>query len=209
MVQKSREPPSTGRRGRPRGYDPDIALGRALAAFWETGYAATSLDELSAATGMNRPSLYAAFGDKRALYGAALERYRAMGRAAVRAAGDPERSLREALRALYDGALSLYFSGSGEPRGCFLIGTALSEAVRDPGLRDALAEALREIDRAFAARFRAARARGELPAGAKPGSRAKLAVAVLYFLAIRSRAGESRASLKAMTEDALDLICGN
>ena len=203
MVQKSK-----AKRGRPRAYDPEVALGSALAAFWDGGYAATSLDDLSAATGMNRPSLYAAFGDKHALYSAALERYRAMGRDAVRAAITGDKPLREFLRGVYDGALALYFSGRGEARGCFLIGTALTEAVRDPALRDALADSLREIDQAVAARFRSAAAHGELPARAKPASLAKLAVAVLYFLAIRSRAGESRASLKAMAEDALDLICG-
>lgn len=53
------------RRGRPRAYAPDVAIGQALSLFRRTGYAATSLDDLSAATGMNRPSLYGAFGDKR------------------------------------------------------------------------------------------------------------------------------------------------
>src|SRR5262249_13831611 len=55
-------------RGGPRQYDPELALAKAAAAFWKHGYAATSLDDLAAATGMNRPSLYAAFGDKRDLY---------------------------------------------------------------------------------------------------------------------------------------------
>ena len=56
------------RRGRPRAYDPDVALRRARDTFWRAGYAATSLDDLAAGMGMNRPSIYAAFGDKRALY---------------------------------------------------------------------------------------------------------------------------------------------
>jgi AcrR family transcriptional regulator len=65
MVQKQ---PPLRPRGRPRAYDPDVALAQAMDTFWHAGYAGTSLDDLSAATGMNRPSLYAAFGDKRALY---------------------------------------------------------------------------------------------------------------------------------------------
>ena len=65
----------TGRaRGRPRSYDPDVALKAATERFRTTGYAGTSLDDLAAATGLARPSLYAAFGDKRALYLAAIER---------------------------------------------------------------------------------------------------------------------------------------
>ncbi|MBI3517067.1 MAG: TetR/AcrR family transcriptional regulator, partial [Proteobacteria bacterium] len=78
MVQKSQTP---ARRGRPRAYDPEAALAKATAAFWGAGFAATSLDDLCAATGMNRPSLYGAFGDKRALYHHALEHY--MGKARV------------------------------------------------------------------------------------------------------------------------------
>jgi len=71
MVQKSKPPAAANgpkRRGRPRAYEPDVALGRALDLFRKQGFAATSLDDLSEATGMNRPSLYGAFGDKRELY---------------------------------------------------------------------------------------------------------------------------------------------
>src|ERR1700681_4918141 len=72
------------RRGRPRAYDPEVALAKARNAFWQTGYAATSLDDLSEATGMNRPSLYAAFGDKRDLYLKTLAYYRNQSRALAR-----------------------------------------------------------------------------------------------------------------------------
>src|SRR5690348_9419668 len=72
MVQnKDAEPRG---RGRPRAYDPQAALQRATDRFWRSGYSSTSLDEISAATGMNRPSLYAAFGDKHTLYLKALDR---------------------------------------------------------------------------------------------------------------------------------------
>jgi AcrR family transcriptional regulator len=64
------------RRGRPRAYEPEVALGKALDLFRKDGFAATSLDDLSAATGMNRPSLYGAFGDKRELYIKSYQRYR-------------------------------------------------------------------------------------------------------------------------------------
>src|SRR5215472_428437 len=92
MVQKNKRPPSraTGeaaaepkRRGRPRAYQPEVALGKALELFRKGGFAATSLDDLSAATGMNRPSLYGAFGDKRELYIKSYQRYRDDARAAT------------------------------------------------------------------------------------------------------------------------------
>src|SRR5271167_5225405 len=79
MVQKSRMALSerpTRRRGRPRAFEPEAALGHAMDVFWKDGFAATSLDDLTAATGLNRPSLYGAFGNKRALYIQAYRRYR-------------------------------------------------------------------------------------------------------------------------------------
>src|SRR5206468_2344103 len=89
MVQKSKKPPVAKiddpvppkRRGRPRAYQPEVALGKALDLFRRDGFAATSLDDLSAATGMNRPSLYGAFGDKRELYKKSYESYRNRARA--------------------------------------------------------------------------------------------------------------------------------
>src|SRR5262245_15139855 len=89
------------RRGRPRAYDPDEALRRATGAFWRAGFAGTSLDDLSASTRMNRPSLYGAFGDKRELYLAALERYVAASCAAMTAALAGEAPLAEGLERVY------------------------------------------------------------------------------------------------------------
>src|SRR5882672_6717304 len=97
MVQKSSVVPTPSRRGRPRGYDPEAALAHAMAAFWDAGYAATSLDDLAAATGMNRPSLYGAFGDKRALYRQAIAAYRANARQKLAAALTDDVPLPEAL----------------------------------------------------------------------------------------------------------------
>ena len=66
---------SSGRMGRPRSFDIDRALDRALQVFWRKGYEGTSLSDLTKAVGVNRPSLYAAFGDKKALFRKALDRY--------------------------------------------------------------------------------------------------------------------------------------
>src|SRR5882672_3802720 len=116
MVQKELKRP----RGRPRAYDPDDALVQATESFWHAGFAGTSLDALSAATGMNRPSLYGAFGDKRELYLAALDRYLSLSLAAMEAALDPAEPLADGLQAVYDRSLALYFSDPDSPLGCFL-----------------------------------------------------------------------------------------
>src|SRR5262249_22776836 len=140
MVQKTKSdqtakalPPKTDaavapkRRGRPRAYQPEVALGKALDLFRKEGFAATSLDDLSAATGMNRPSLYGAFGDKRELYIKSYQRYRDDARAAMINIFRDEMPIRKRLERIYAIALDIYLSGES-PRGCFTVTTAASEA---------------------------------------------------------------------------------
>src|ERR1700754_1544198 len=123
MVQKSKKPPVAKidapvppkRRGRPRAYEPDVALANALDLFRKDGFAATSLDDLSAATGMNRPSLYAAFGDKRELYIKRYQRYRAAARASLIDIFRSEQPIRERLKRIYAIALDIYLTGETGP----------------------------------------------------------------------------------------------
>src|SRR5271165_4944941 len=98
-------------RGRPRQYDPERALAKAAEAFWKHGYAATSLDDLVAATGMNRPSLYAAFGDKRDLYLKTLMRYQQQSRAIGAQIIADDLPLRVFLKRFYQAAIDLYLAG--------------------------------------------------------------------------------------------------
>ncbi len=203
MIQKS-----AGGRGRPRAYDPDTALAQAMSAFWIAGYSATSLDDLSAATGMNRPSLYAAFGDKKKLYRTLLERYRVMARDAMKTALAPDIPLREGLLRVYRRALSLYLAGEKNARGCFLIGTAVTEAALDREVRACLDDGLREIEQAFEVRFRTAQRNGELPHRFRAAALARLSAATLYSLAIHSRIGAARAELQTLAKESVDLICG-
>ena len=206
MVQKSDSDPRP--RGRPRAYEPGAALSAATAAFWRAGYAGTSLDALSEATGMNRPSLYGAFGDKRALYLAALQRYIEEARTAMDAALAPPRPLREGLRRVFDLALKLYYPADETPRGCLLVGTAATEAVHDEDIRAALNAGLRRFDQSFENRLRQAVADGELPPGADAAALSRLASAVLHSLALRSRAGDRRSELAATAAAGITLICG-
>jgi AcrR family transcriptional regulator len=212
MVQKDKAgavggEPSKRKRGRPRTYDPRTALRAATEAFWKSGYSGTSLDELSAAAGMNRPSLYAAFGDKRELYLTALHRYWENGYAALEEVFSKDASLREALVEIYDRALKLYFPDRARPRGCFAIGTATSESVQDQKIREALADGLRRLDGYFEARIRRAQERGEISREADPVALALLASAALHTAAIRARAGIDRAELRELLGRAVDVIC--
>ena len=204
MVKKEAKRP----RGRPRAYDPDRAMDRATATFWRSGYSATSLDDLTAATGMNKPSLYGAFGDKRALYLATLERYTEAGRVAMVEALKPGLPLREGLQRVYNTALQFYLPTDQTARGCFLIGTAATESVEDPEVRKRLREGLRLYDSLFEARFEQARSAGEIAADADPAALASMASAVLHTLALRSRAGDPEKMLRAIAGAGIDLICG-
>ncbi len=198
------QPSAPGQRGRPRAYDPETALRRATDAFRQAGFAATSLDDLSAATGMNRPSLYAAFGDKRALYGEILARYRQDLRDRLEAALEAESACRLALAGAYRAALDIFCA---EPGGCLVLATALTGAPDDADLRAAVAAELAGWDAAFARRLRVGKDRGELAPRADPADLGRLAAAILQSLAIRARAGEARAALDGLAAAGAALIC--
>jgi TetR/AcrR family transcriptional regulator, copper-responsive repressor len=215
MVQKKSKPGSeppreaSGRtRGRPRQYDPEQALAKAAEAFWKHGYAATSLDDLVAATGMNRPSLYAAFGDKRDLYLKTLTRYQQQSRAigAKITADDPP--LRVFLKRFYEAALDIYLASGDEARGCHSISTAPAQAVTDPAVRDFLAASIGGTDAFLAKQITRARERGEVPSDVDPHALAQLATAALHTIAVRARVGVPRKQLRAVAAAAIDVICG-
>ncbi|GMO11690.1 TetR/AcrR family transcriptional regulator [Bradyrhizobium sp. TM233] len=223
MVQKSKPPPAAKeperrgqpegrgqpkRRGRPRAYEPDVALGKALDLFRTQGFAATSLDDLSEATGMNRPSLYGAFGDKRELYIKSYQRYRENARASMVEIFREEMPVRQRLERIFASALNIYLSGETGPRGCFTVVTAASEAVGDPEIRAMVLDGLTELDKAFANCFRRAKEKGELPASADPVVLAQIASATVHTIAIRSRARVSRKELEAIVKGAIDVMVG-
>lgn len=206
MVEKLANAETRGR-GRPRAYDPDTALQHARDVFWKTGYAGTSLDEISAATGMNRPSLRAAFGDKREIYLRALNAYWDFKSIAMRQALDGA-TLEGGLMRAYDMSLATYFSGGDGARGCFVVGTAITEAVGDPEIRRIVTAGFKMLDDSFEALLRSARARGELSEGADVEALAMLASATLHSMAVRARAGASRDELRAFARKAVGVICG-
>ncbi len=220
MVQKKKKLPPAAKaaaaaapaerkgRGRPRGYQPEVALAKALDLFRRDGFAATSLDDLSAVTGMNRPSLYGAFGDKRELYIKSYQRYRDDARAAMLDIFRAEAPLRERLQRIYAIALDIYLGGEYGPRGCFTVMTAASEAVADPQIRALALQGFVELDKAFAACFRLGQERGELPDSADPVVLGQLASATIHTIAIRARTRVPRKELEAIVNGAIGVMCG-
>lgn len=196
------------RRGRPRAYDPKVALAKATETFWSQGFAGASLDDLSAATGMNRPSLYGAFGDKQALFKTALDAYMDRSRAAMTEAFRGGGSLREVLTRIYRTALGFYLADDGSGRGCFLVSAGLGQAAVDKEARRIVAEGLHELDRGVEGLLQRRQARGELPAAADAVALGRVASMMMNALSVRARAGETREQLEATIPVMVDLICG-
>jgi AcrR family transcriptional regulator len=200
--------PSTKRRGRPRAYDPEVALAKATEIFWAQGFAGASLDDLSAATGMNRPSLYGAFGDKQTLFKSALDRYMDSSRAAMTQAFRGGGSLREILTRVYHTALGFYLSDDMGGRGCFLASAGLGQALVDDEVRQTVADGLHELDRAVEGLMQRRHAKGELPSTTDPIALGRVASMMMNALSVRARAGETREQLEATIPVMVGLICG-
>jgi TetR/AcrR family transcriptional regulator, copper-responsive repressor len=198
----------TPKRGRPVQYDRDEAIQKATDLFWSAGFAATSLDALSEATQMTRPSLAGAFGDKESLYIEALERYRDAGIEAMRTTLSGERPLRIELADLLRNSTEVYVAASDAARGCLLIGTASVEAVHRPSVRRVLKESLGAFNAVLEQRIRKAIDDRELPANADAANLASVVSAIMHSLAVRARAGESRPALDQLSRAAVDLVCG-
>lgn len=192
-------------RGRPRKFDTDEVLGRVRDTFWKYGYAGTSMDQLSTATGLHKPSLYGAFGDKKQLYLAALDNYLAEVRAEfAEAFAVPD--LTESLYAVTERSIDKYLGGARGATGCFMMNTAMPEAAEDPEISRVVRESMDSLERALVRRFRRGIEAGALPESADPQSLAMILVANNYELSARARAGYSREELRAVADRALELV---
>jgi AcrR family transcriptional regulator len=198
----------TKSRGRPRAYDPATALQSALEAFWKDGFWGTSLDDLSVAMGLSRPSIYAGFGDKRSLYHQTIELYCAVEYVSAKWALSEERPLGMGLRLLARRAIANYVAGAFGPRGCFMAGTVVTDAQSDPVARRALEASIRDLQAMLTERFRRAGESREVELAGPPEVLAHMACDVLYGLALRARAGEPREDLERSADAAMALLGG-
>ncbi|QKD19141.1 TetR/AcrR family transcriptional regulator [Mesorhizobium sp. NZP2077] len=189
-------------RGRPLSFDRGAALDRVLPIFWRKGFASASLDELAAAAGLNRPNLAAAFGDKRGLYLATLDRF--MSKFVHEAARilDQPGTLRNCLDQFFDFAVTVY---TGDELGCFVFGTAPAASGDDLEIQIALASGL-ETARSILQRKLSNAAGVDLSPGADAEGLAILLTGVLLTLALYSRAGFTPKDLFKMHRRACDTI---
>jgi AcrR family transcriptional regulator len=190
-----------GPRGRPRAFDADKALDRALKVFWRKGYEGASLSELTKAMGINRPSLYAAFGDKEALFRRALERYEKGPVAFMREALAEPTARRVAERLLQGAAGSM--CSRGHPGGCMLVQGALAAGDAAEPVRRELASHRQAGLAAITDRLRRAKKEGDLPAAADPAGLAHYLMTVMNGMAVQSVSGATPADLRKIAETAL------
>jgi AcrR family transcriptional regulator len=188
-------------KGRPRAFDTDEALQKALELFWRQGYEGTSLSDLTEAMGINRPSLYAAFGNKEQLFLRALERYLS-GPAACATAALNEPTARQVVERLLQGVVR-QLSDSKSPSGCMVVQAALASGTEAEPVRQALAKHRNELRLALRRRFQRAIAEGDLPADTDAGALAGYLMAITHGLAVQAAGGLPGKDLKRIADLAL------
>jgi AcrR family transcriptional regulator len=185
-------------KGRPREFDADEALDRALEVFWRNGYEGASLSELTEAMGINRPSLYAAFGNKEELFRKALDRY----------ADGPAAYTREALNApTARGVLERLLHGAAEalthpdyPPGCLGVHGALSCGEAAESIRDELSARRAAYEVLLRQRLERARTEGDLATDIACADLARLVMTVMQGMAVQAAGGASREDLRRVAE---------
>ncbi len=191
------------RRGRPRAFDCDAVLETVLEMFWEKGFAATSLDDISAATGVSRPSLAGAFGDKQAIYIKAMERYQDNIKAqldTVLTCNGCADSMRGIINRYFDIMIRAYTGEAEHPLGCAFMCTALNEAPQHESILEMLRGTIEGFDRRFEDFFTLAKEKGFLRPEADPKILTQIISGLTSTLLVRARAGASPDELKKITD---------
>ena len=187
--------------GRPRSFDSAKALDRALQVFWRKGYAGASLSDLTTAMRINRPSLYAAFGDKETLFLRVLDRY-AQGPGSHALLALDELTSRAVVEKLLRGAADL-LTAPGNPRGCLLVQGALTCGNNADSMRKELTSRRTASELALRSRFARARKEGDLPKDANPANLARYIVTIIHGMSVQAAGGATRVELRCVADIAL------
>jgi AcrR family transcriptional regulator len=195
IVSKSGPLSEKRARGRPREFDREKALEKAMQMFWALGYEATSMADLRAALGITQASLYAAFGSKEQLFREAVDLYRRTANSSTVRALETGRTAREAVQTMLQAAVDA-LSAPGTPGGCLIVLGATNCAPENRAVQDYLFSVRRQICGAILARLRKGQRDGDLPKAAPISALASYYATVLHGLALQSR---DRVPRKALT----------
>lgn len=188
-------------RGRPLAFNQDEALKAALNVFWAHGYEGTSMAELTDALGINKPSIYAAFGNKEELFRKALAHY-IVGPAAFVTEVKSATTAREVVENFLQQAVE-FFSDKSTPNGCLIVQAALTCGQGSSVIQQELIAYRKRFEAAFVARFELAKKQGDLPQGANSADLAKYLATIHQGLSVQATSGATKEELTAVVELAL------
>jgi AcrR family transcriptional regulator len=204
-MKKIPPPPPAGAskrpRGRPRGFDREQALDRAMDVFWSKGFEGASLSDLTKAMDINPPSLYAAFGDKEGLFIEAVRRYYANVQDQCSACPEST-SARESMQAFLS-ELAKVFTDTNHPRGCLAVMAMTTALSSSPRMQEFLSEKRAASKARMRANLQKAVDSGELPEDTDVGALTNFYSAVISGMSLHARDGASRKALLAMVETAM------
>lgn len=201
---KNLEPVSRRKTGRPLSFDPEAALAPAMLLFWRHGYEATSLADLTRAMGVTPPSIYAAYGDKKGLFQAAVRRYLARTQTPIAVIAQAP-TAEAAARTLIEGA-AIAFTGAATPTGCMLASSAIAVSAEADDVREELATIRRKIEATLRHKIAVGIDNRELPADADPAVLAAYVMTVIQGFSTLARDGTPRAMLHQIAQLAMKVL---
>ena len=187
--------------GRPRAFCVHRALDRALQVFWQKGYEGASLSDLTGAMGINRPSLYAAYGNKEALFRKALDRYTENGTIFLRAVMDQPTARRVVEHLLLGAAEGI--AGSDKPNGCLMVRCALASGEAGDSIRQELTKRRALVESLLLGRLERARTEGDFPPDTDPADLARYVMTVHQGMSVQATGGVTCEQLRRVAEMAL------
>jgi TetR/AcrR family transcriptional regulator, transcriptional repressor for nem operon len=203
MNRSIQNPGTVGDVPRPREFDEASALDAAMRAFWRAGYEATSTQDLCAATGLNRSSIYNTFHSKRALFEQALDRYMSVRTDGLVELLDRPAPIREKLHEVLWQAVD---PPADNPLGCLVVNSLVELAPRDTDIGAVLARDQSRRREALRTALESARRDGELPATADPLALANFVMATVSGMQVLARGGADQAALASVADTALTVV---
>jgi TetR/AcrR family transcriptional repressor of nem operon len=190
---------------RTREFDERQALVKAMLVFWENGYEGTSIQDLEAAMGLNRTSIYNAFGNKRAVFEQVMACYKESVMSALFERMDSAPNIKEGVRRLLNGALDIHFD-TDNPGGCLVVLSVLESHQHDARTQDSMAQTIHDLKDMLQARLTKARRSGELSRELDTGSTANTIATTMVGMMVMGKANFTRSALKKTVKQVVSLL---
>ena len=190
---------------RTKQFDERQALVSAMLVFWEKGYEGTSIQDLEHATGLNRTSIYNAFGNKRAIFERVMSCYKESVMASLFAELDSAPTVKEGIRRMLNGALDIHFD-EDNPGGCLVVLSILESGQHDEQAQASMQQTLHDLKSALQARLNKAKKSGELSTNLDAGSTATTIATTMAGMMVLGKANFSKAALRKTINQVLRLL---